>query len=162
MQFCDMSKCIETFCYLVVALMWHRLEYYGLHSWHIGKFHFRYVKGTNYMGPACKDTQKTTINLCTYQQKGVCGKYFSVYMKIYKPFVKGLNINKSEQNWCIISTRLICWLQVAKNWMAEEYNTYTLLTAFYQLGKTKNCFFSCTFFRVVTHGTHSKNVKSLH
>lgn len=47
------------FYYLVVALMWHRLEYYGLHSRDVGEFYLRYVKGTNYMGPACKYMQRT-------------------------------------------------------------------------------------------------------
>lgn len=75
MGFCDMSKCTGEFCYLVVALMGHWLKYYGLHSWDIGKFYLRYVKGTNDMGPACKNTQKTIISLCTFMagKKVVCG-----------------------------------------------------------------------------------------
>lgn len=56
------------FLYLVITIVWHWLEYYRLHRRNIRKFYFRYIKRTNYMGPACEDTQKTTINLC------ICGR----------------------------------------------------------------------------------------
>lgn len=52
--------------YLVVAIVWHRLEYYRLHSWHISKFHLRYVKGTNNVSPTCKKTKKT-VTISTFK-----------------------------------------------------------------------------------------------
>lgn len=81
--FCDMSKCTDEFCYLVVAIMGHRLENYGLHSWDIGKFYLRYVKCTYNMGPACKkQTENNRQEIRSAQEKVVC------CMKIWKDIQK--------------------------------------------------------------------------
>lgn len=61
--------CLDEIGYLVVALMWHRLENYGLHSGNISKLHLGYVKGTDNMGPACRDTKNNQPLLRHYNHK---------------------------------------------------------------------------------------------
>lgn len=79
--FCNVKMHRQS-CYLIVALMWYRLKYYGLHSWYICKFHLRYVKSTNHMGPAWKDTKEQSFSAYTHKRDhspriwhstGVCG-----------------------------------------------------------------------------------------